>query len=119
MNHIIPIKAFSDNYVWLLTDAAKKKGVVFDPGSAKPVLSYLKKSGIELCGILITHHHMDHTGGINELLQRFDVPVYGGAGDGIPGCTHPLGEGAVIEIAECGLALRVIDTPGHTRGHVV
>ena len=119
MNHIIPIKAFSDNYVWLLTDAEKKKGVVFDPGSAQPVLSYLKKSGIELCGIFITHHHMDHTGGINALLQRFNVPVYGGSQDGIPGCTHPLGEGAVIKIAEIGLSLRVIDTPGHTRGHIV
>ena len=70
-------------------------------------------------GILITHHHIDHTGGIDELLKSYRVPVYGGAGETIPGRTHPLQEGAVIEMAEIGLTLRVMDTPGHTIGHIV
>ncbi|MFC1668959.1 hydroxyacylglutathione hydrolase [Spirochaetota bacterium] len=119
LDNIIPIRAFGDNYIWLITNPEKTRGIVFDPGSAQPVLSYLENNNIELCGICITHHHMDHTGGVSGLRSKYKVPVYGGAGDGIGGLTNPLKENDTIRFDEIDLSLRVIETPGHTRGHVV
>ena len=68
MIHIEPIKAFTDNYIWL---ARTNEGVlVVDPGDSKPVIDFLTKNNLDLDGILITHHHLDHTGGIEELLKN-------------------------------------------------
>lgn len=60
--HIIP--ALKDNYIWLLENA-NKQVVIIDPGEAAPVLSYLKKYHLAPLAILLTHHHIDHTGGGN------------------------------------------------------
>ena len=48
-----------------------------DPGDAEPVMDYLQHHGLRLAAILITHHHGDHSGGVEELQQHFDCPVYG------------------------------------------
>ena len=66
--NIIPIKAFKDNYIWLIQE--KLNGIIVDPGDAKPVLTKLKKEKINLKAILITHKHHDHIGGIEELINR-------------------------------------------------
>lgn len=116
MPAIIPIGAFSDNYIWLLRDSTH--AVVVDPGDAAPVLAYLDREGLELVAILNTHHHGDHVGGNAELLRRFAVPVYGPAREAIPGCTHPLVDGASVGLDALGIALEVVDVPGHTAGHI-
>lgn len=113
---IIPIPAFSDNYIWLITDG--NKGVVVDPGDAAPVLDYLKNFHIELIGILITHHHWDHTGGNSKLLEQYpDIPVWGPAGEDIANLTSLLKENDQLDIG-FGFTFRVIDVPGHTAGHI-
>jgi hydroxyacylglutathione hydrolase len=56
-----PIPAFDDNYIWCIHDGSS--ALVVDPGDAKPTLEYLKANSLTLKGILITHHHADHTGG--------------------------------------------------------
>jgi hydroxyacylglutathione hydrolase len=115
MTTIIPIPAFADNYVWLLRDG--DRAVAVDPGAAAPVLAYAQREGVAIAAILATHHHRDHVGGIPELLARWPVPVYGPAGETIPGCTHPVAEGDPVVIP--GIAtLAVLDIPGHTAGHV-
>jgi hydroxyacylglutathione hydrolase len=116
MQNIIPLPAFSDNYIWLLRrqDAA----AAVDPGDAAPVLQYCREHGLSLCAILITHHHADHTGGIAELVRHFACPVYGPANSGIAGISHPLHPGDLLQLTQPGLRLEVMATPGHTADHI-
>jgi hydroxyacylglutathione hydrolase len=116
MMDIVPLPALRDNYVWTLRDA--RHAAVVDPGEARPVLEYLERERLELCAILATHHHPDHVGGIPELLAHRRVPVYGPKGEPIATLTRPVGEGDTVRIAELGVALSVLDIPGHTRAHV-
>jgi hydroxyacylglutathione hydrolase len=92
--------------------------VVVDPGEAAPVLAYLEREALQLAGILITHHHADHVGGIGALTARHPAPVFGPARESIPGRTRAVAEGDVIALPEAGLELSVLDVPGHTSGQV-
>ena len=116
MTAIIPIPAFSDNYIWLLVRGSL--AAVVDPGDAAPVLAYLEREGLELTAILATHHHRDHVGGNPALLTRFDVPVFGPARETIPGRTLALGDGDRIIVPGIDATFDVIDVPGHTAGHI-
>ena len=116
MPTIIPIPAFADNYIWLLREG--DAAAVVDPGDAAPVIAYLDREGIALTGIIATHHHGDHVGGIRGLLARGPVPVFGPAREAIPGRTHTLAEGDAIVVPGIGLALSTLDIPGHTAGHI-
>lgn len=116
MLHVIPLPAFRDNYIWLLR--VGRSAAVVDPGDAGPVINYLSLHGLSLVAILITHHHGDHVGGNRELLEKFDVPVYGPRHESIPGLTHPVDESTVVSLPALELEFQVLDVPGHTRGHV-
>jgi hydroxyacylglutathione hydrolase len=116
MAAIIPIPAFADNYVWLLREG--RAAVVVDPGDAAPVLAYLDREGLGLAAIVATHHHGDHVGGIEALVERRRVPVYGPARETIPARTRALREGDRVVLDELGLELGVLDVPGHTGGHI-
>lgn len=113
---ILPLRAFQDNYIWLLQNGRFAAAV--DPGDETPVLEHLARHGLELRAILLTHHHPDHTGGVAALVERLRVPVFGPASEAIAGVTAPLGDGDLIELPEIGARLRVIGVPGHTRGHL-
>src|SRR5690348_6815099 len=78
MAAIIPIPAFTDNYIWLLRH--RGSAAVVDPGDAAPVLDYLEREGLTLSAIINTHHHGDHVGGNEALLEKHAVPVFGPAG---------------------------------------
>ncbi len=116
MLNIVPIPAFADNYIWTLHNG--QHAVVVDPGDAAPVRAYLAEHGLKLSAILCTHHHRDHTGGIAELVEVYNSPVYGPRLENIPANSHPSGEGDVIDLPELPLRLTVLDVPGHTRGHI-
>ena len=113
-----PIPAFDDNYIWCIHDG--QSALIVDPGDAVPVLQYLESKNLTLTGILITHHHADHTGGILALLQALglDIPVYGPAHIDIPGRTNAMMEGDKIEIAAPRISLEVYEVPGHTLSHI-
>lgn len=117
MISVEPIPALNDNYVWLIVGDNGHCAVV-DPGEAAPVLAAIKDRGLTLDAILITHHHPDHQGGVAEVLQTAQVPVYGPAAETIHHCTHPLREGDVVSLDNLGLELGVLETPGHTAGHI-
>ena len=117
MIKIYPLPAFNDNYIWIIHN--QDQAVVVDPGDALPVLRYLDDNNLQLATILITHHHNDHVGGNTALLEKFSVPVYGPANESISTLTHRISEGTEIQINELSLSLRVLDTPGHTAGHIV
>ena len=63
----VPVPAFEDNYIWLVSDS--RDAVVVDPGDAAPVEAYLARRGWRLTAILLTHHHQDHVGGVKALLD--------------------------------------------------
>lgn len=114
--HCVP--AFDDNYIWLPGLPGSRHVAIVDPGDAEPVLAYLNAHDLEPAAILVTHHHGDHTGGICDLTARYDIPVYGPARERIPGMTHPVSDGERLELEALGLEFEVMETPGHTRGHV-
>jgi len=116
MLEITPIKAFNDNYLWLFRQPDSRECGIVDPGDAGPVLEYLETNDLTLAVILITHHHADHTGGIRELTQHFEVPVYGPQSQNIPAITHPLNEGDEIDVL--GQHFRILEIPGHTLDHI-
>ena len=118
MFEVYPIPAFRDNYIWLIR--LGNHAAVVDPGDALPVLSYLESENLELDAILVTHHHDDHIGGIPALLGAFpDLPVYAPSKETY-GFRHiPVSEGDRVNLESLQLHLSVLETPGHTLGHVV
>jgi len=112
--NLTALPAFSDNYIWMLDDG--HAACVVDPGESAPVERALDARGLTLSAILVTHHHADHTGGVDALRPRLRGPVWGPARERIPAPFTPLAEGDRVEAL--GLALRVIDIPGHTAGHI-
>ena len=116
MLKVTPIEAFSDNYIWCIENPGDPGVYVVDPGDALPVKQHLEARGLELAGVLITHHHFDHTGGLDGLLEGVDVPVYGPENPGISQLTHRLGDGDRISIL--GANFDVITVPGHTLDHI-
>ena len=111
---VTPVPAFNDNYLWLL--ARGHDAAVVDPGDAAPVLQALERRGLRLCAILVTHHHGDHVGGVDELKARTGAVVHGPAAEPIDGIDNRLAGGDVVDVL--GTRLRVIDVPGHTAGHI-
>lgn len=113
---VTAIPAFDDNYLWLIHDQAH--AAVVDPGDAAAVEAALSRHQLRLAAILLTHHHADHAGGVAALTRHWPVPVYGPAGERIPGITHPLRENDQITLTAPALQLSVLDVPGHTAGHI-
>lgn len=112
---IEPIAAFIDNYIWCLHDGVS--AWVVDPGDAAPVIAFIEANKLTLRGILITHHHIDHIGGIETLRRRFALDtIYGPDNPVIPGITRVLSEGDRIEVL--GQAFSVLEVPGHTLDHI-
>lgn len=111
---IRPIPAFQDNYIWMLVRDGC--AAVVDPGEAAPVHAALRRSGLKLTDILVTHHHGDHVGGVAELAQAYRPRVWGPARETIPRREVALAEGDTVEAL--GERFEVIEVPGHTLGHI-
>lgn len=112
--YLIPIPAFDDNYLWLLHDG--RRALVVDPGDAGPVQRALDAHALQLESILVTHHHADHTGGVDALREATRAQVWGPGAERIPQpYTHLKGGDTARAL---GLDFQVIDVPGHTAGHI-
>ncbi len=115
---IFPIHALKDNYIWIIINSSNQTAIIVDPGEAQPVIDFLQSKAIKPIAILITHHHWDHTNGILELAKTYrHIPVYG-PDEAIAGLTHKVKEDEQIFIDLFPFALRVLNIPGHTLGHV-
>lgn len=113
---IVPVPAFSDNYLWLVHDADSGETAVVDPGDPAPVLAEADKRGWTINQIWNTHWHPDHTGGNLSIKQETGAIILGPGGENIPGRHVPLAEGDTIRLGKH--VGRVIEVPGHTRGHI-
>lgn len=111
------IPAFSDNYIWALHDQGQC--ILVDPGESNGPLEFLSRNGLELGGILLTHHHPDHIGGVERLLAEHPAPVWGPQDPRMPAASRAQREGDRVEIPGLGLEFDVIETPGHTLSHIV
>ena len=112
---LIPLPAFTDNYIWLLHD--DHHALVVDPGDAAVVLSWLEDNPqVRLDTILVTHHHPDHTGGLRALVEHTQAKIHGPAKETMPLSIEGHHGGETVHWHE--LNMQVIDVPGHTAGHI-
>ncbi len=112
-----PVPCLSDNFAYLIWRDGAREALVVDPSEALPVLRGLDERRLRLAGILCTHHHWDHIGGVSELCQAYPgLSVFASDHDAerIAGVTRGLAD---KESFECvGLKFDCLRVPGHTLG---
>lgn len=112
--NIHPIKAFSDNYIWIIEEGTE--AVVVDPGEAEQVMDYLEEKQLQLNSILLTHNHDDHIGGVQQISAKYpDASIYG------PKETEDIANHIVVDgdsFNLLGKNVQVLKTGGHTHGHI-
>ena len=112
--NITRIPAFNDNYLWLIDDG--QHAAVVDPGDAAPVCQVLEQRGLQLATVLVTHHHPDHTGGLQALKDAYPCRIIGPESAHIPMVEETLYDGARFELF--GHSWLVLEVPGHTLDHI-
>jgi hydroxyacylglutathione hydrolase len=134
---IIPVTPFQQNCALVYNDETKR-GAVVDPGGDLPlILQAIEKTGVTIEKILITHGHIDHAGGADELREKLGVSIEGpnkaddfimqslpemGVKYGMADARNVtpdrwLSDEDTVEVA--GFSFRVIEAPGHSPGSVV
>ena len=108
----------SDNFGVLIHDQATGRTASIDAGEEAPILAALQETGWRLTDLFITHHHSDHIAALLPLKERFDARVVAPAADAhrIPGIDRAVREGDEVQLGETDF--HVIETPGHTSGHI-
>lgn len=112
----VPI--LSDNYAWLLHDEGSGAVGIVDPADAAACIAAIEADGGRLDTIIITHHHDDHIAGVDAVRAKYGATVVGAAADRhrLPKLDVEVREGDRVPFGESHW--EVIETPGHTRGHV-
>lgn len=117
--HVHQFICLKDNFGVLVHDSGSGATAAIDAPDADTVIAAAAAKGWELTDLLITHHHADHTQGIPGLKARFPkIRIAGPAREAsrIGALDVQLAEGDYARIGE--IAARVIETPGHTAGHI-
>jgi len=115
---VTAIPMLSDNYSWLLRESVSGKIGIVDPAEAEAALAAVEAAGGRLDYIFLTHHHGDHIDGVPALVARYHPVVVGNAADAhrLPKLDVAVHEGDLVDFGTA--KARVIDTPGHTLGHI-
>lgn len=116
MLNIHTVPAFQDNYFWLFHADGDRDAWIVDPGDAEPVEAALKALDLRLAGIVVTHHHFDHTGGVSQLAQAHGARVTGPDSSKIDGIDAVVRDGDSVTFA--GARFEVFEVPGHTLDHI-
>lgn len=106
--NITALKVLTDNYIWLIHD--DEKAVVVDPALAHPVIDYITSHELSLKGIILTHSHADHVGGVNELTATYRPQI-------VDNFNGRLQDNQIVSIFGFP-EFKVILTPGHLYEHV-
>ncbi|HEY0504591.1 MAG TPA: hydroxyacylglutathione hydrolase [Lysobacter sp.] len=110
------LPALRDNYIWTAADDDGGRALVVDPSEAGPVLA-AADAGLRPLGVLLTHHHPDHIGGVPGLLERWpDLPVFAPDDGRIPERYRRVGDGDTVELEPW--RFEVLAVPGHTTSHI-
>jgi hydroxyacylglutathione hydrolase len=114
---IMALTCLRDNYIWMLCDHKQKLAWAVDPGESRPVVAFLEKFSLNLCGILITHHHHDHTGGVEELAKIYkNIIIAGSHRSPVRQINEPLQDAGQLQCLDA--TCRVMEIPGHTLDHL-
>ena len=133
----IPVTAFAQNCSLVWCDQTLKAAVIDPGGDLDRVLAEVRRLGLSLEQIWVTHGHVDHVGGVGELAQRLQLPIIGPHEgdqfwiDGLPQASRMYGfapalvfkptrwlhDGDTLSVGQSSLTVR--HCPGHTPGHVV
>ncbi|WAJ70944.1 hydroxyacylglutathione hydrolase [Catenovulum adriaticum] len=118
MNQVFALKAFEDNYIWVIQN--QSHCLIVDPGESAPVIDYLnQQTQITPVAILITHHHSDHVGGVQKLTQIYpNLKVYGPKDSPFTKTDYSLVDGQKIHFNEFNLSFDICHIPGHTLDHI-
>ena len=116
---VIPVPCLSDNYAYLVVQ--DRFAAVVDPSQADPVLRAIDEHRLKLTEIWLTHHHWDHVGGIEPLVEECPIAhVRGSRYDAdhgrIPRQTDALSDGDAFELG--GAKVEILEIPGHTLGAI-
>lgn len=117
MIQIEAIPAFKDNYIWC---GMSSQGSAFlvDPGEAEGPLNFIKTHQLKLTDILLTHHHWDHSGGVEEIKKHHNhVRVWGGEEKNRLLITDFIEDQQKISLWNGKITLQALAIPGHTEGH--
>lgn len=114
---IYAVPVLADNYVWII-EGDNRQCAIVDLGEAEPVIAAITSRGLVPKAILLTHHHWDHTAGIQAFLSHYPVPVIGPATEAQTWVTDPKRDGDTFTVPGVG-EFRVLTSPGHTLGHIV
>ena len=113
MLSVEPIKAFEDNYIWLVT--TNEGSIVVDPGESSKIIKLIDENKINLKGIFVTHHHYDHTDGLKDLSRKLNIDIYG-PNNNINEINKRVKNSDHISIL--GIDFEIIEVPGHTLDHI-
>lgn len=118
--NVIVVPCLHDNYSYIIFDERSREAAVVDPSEAGPVLRELEKQQLSLQAVLCTHHHADHVGGLEDIVEELgSVRILGFQADHprIPLLNELLADGQEFNV--CGASGVMLHTPGHTTGGVV
>ena len=114
---ILPIKAFKDNYIWVIS--RNDFAVIVDPGESSQVIEFINNNNIKPEAILITHKHYDHINGVKKLIDHYpNLIVYGPAKSKFEFPYKSVQENDILIMNDSKLKYKVIEIPGHTLDHV-
>lgn len=115
---IVTVPCRSDNYAYLVRDGATGQTALVDAPAVDPIVQALEARDWGLDQIWITHHHGDHTEGVDELRRRYRAEIVGHVKDRarLPALDRELSEGETVALGQT--TARVIDVSGHTVGHI-
>ena len=119
MIHAQAVPILSDNYAWLLRCDATGAVAIVDPAEEAPIVAAIAATGGRLDLILLTHHHADHVAATDAVRARYSARVVGAQADAsrLPKLDQAVAEGDSVAFG--ATHAQVIETPGHTVGHIV
>lgn len=113
---IVTVPCLSDNYAYIMN--GPDGTCLIDAPEAGPIIEALESRGWSLGSLLITHHHHDHVGGVQELREKYGCKVMGPKAEEakLPRLDIALSDGDAGGNGDAYTV--VIAVPGHTLGHV-